>query len=364
MAAHRSAGHLDLGGGAVSAALEGLTFDRMQAALEDLGVGAAHASRVFRAIHREGVPPERLEALGRARRARVAEAPRVSVELLARQPSADGTEKVVLRLADGARVESVLIPMWKGRYSVCVSSQVGCAMGCTFCATGTLGFSRNLSTAEILAQVHAARDRARELGGSVAHVVFMGMGEPLANYEAVRDALRILRDPHGLCLAARKLTVSTVGVIPKMRAFSRDFAGRVQLALSLHAGTDETRRQIIPLAERYPLAELRDTLLAHPLPGTRAPMLEYVVLPGLNDSEAELEALAAWMQGLRALVNLIPFNPFGGAPFRSPTEGEVTRVSKRLRALGVPSSIRWPKGRESASACGQLALTVLPPEHP
>ncbi len=339
--------------------LLGLPMPALATLLDELGVGARHAGRVFGGLHRRLQPIEDIADLGWRHAARLrAEATVAQVVVEATHPSSDGTEKLVFRLADGARVEGVLIPMKGDRLALCVSSQVGCAMACTFCATGTLGLERGLRAGEIVAQVHAARRRVAEAGRRVTHVVFMGMGEPLHHYEATRDALRVLRDPHGPCFKGRHLTVSTVGVVPKMRAFARDFEGRVQLALSLHAGTDATRRRIIPLAATYDLATLRQACLDHPLPGTRALMIEYVVLPGQNDGRAELEALAEWTRGLRCLVNLIPFNPFTGAPFRAPDEREVRRVAERLHALRVPHSVRWPKGGPVAGACGQLALVT------
>ncbi len=336
--------------------LRGLHFDALGEALDALGVGAVHAPAIYRALHRELRPVEAVTTLGWRNQARleghVGEVPRV----VRVEPGA-GVEKLVFELADGAAVEAVLIPTRPGRVTVCVSSQVGCGMGCTFCATATMGLMRNLTAAEILGQVHVAMGRVLETGARVTHVVFMGMGEPLNNYVATRDAVRVLTDPRGCALATRHVTVSTVGLIPAMRRFADDFAGKVQLALSLHAGTDETRRQIIPLAEKYDLEMLRTACLEHPLPHSRHLMVEYVVLPGVNDGASELEALAAWTRGIKCLVNLIPFNPFAGGQFRPPTVAEVERVASRLKTLRVNASIRWPRGGRVAAACGQLALT-------
>lgn len=336
--------------------LLGLPLEALGTLLDRVGVGRKHAGRVFRGLHRLGLPLEGIPDLGRHAAVIAAHARVGGVVIEAAHTSPDGTEKLVFSLADGARVEGVLIPMHADRVTLCVSSQVGCAMACAFCATGTLGLSRGLSAGEIVAQVHAARARVEGRGGALRNIVFMGMGEPLHHYPATRDAVRILRDDRGPCFKARHITVSTVGVVPKMRAFARDFGGRVQLALSLHAGTDETRRRIIPLAARYDLAALRQACLDHPLPGTRRLMIEYVVLPGVNDSPDEIAALAAWTRGIACLVNLIPFNPFPGAPFRAPTAAEVGRVAEALAGLKVPHSVRWPRGRTVAGACGQLAL--------
>lgn len=333
--------------------LLGLPQPALGRLLDRIGVGAKHAGRVFRGVHALRLPLGEIPDLGR-HAAVIADATRMgTADIVADHQSEDGTRRLVFGLHDGARVEGVLIPMRADRATLCVSSQVGCAMACTFCATGTMGLTRGLDAGEIIAQVHAARavsDRP------VRNIVFMGMGEPLHHYAATRDAVRILLDTRGLSYKARHVTVSTVGVVPKMRAFSADFGGRVQLALSLHAGTDETRRRIIPLAETHDLASVRRACLDHPLPGSRRLMIEYVVLPGVNDTPTELAGLAAWLEGIDGLVNLIPFNPFKGAPFRAPTVDEVNAAATALNRLGVPHTVRWPKGRGVDGACGQLAL--------
>ena len=342
-------------------ALLGLTRPALAALLDGIGVGARHAGRVFGGLHRHRLPLDQIADLGRHARTIAAATRPTTLRVDAVHTSDDDTEKLVFALADGARVEGVLIPMKPGRVTLCVSSQVGCAMACTFCATGTLGLTRGLGADEIIAQVHAAQDRAAATGQALGHIVFMGMGEPLHHYPATRDAVRILRDEYGPCFKARHITVSTVGVVPKMRTFARDFGGRVQLALSLHAGTDATRRRIIPLAERYDMASLRQACLDHPLPGTRRLMIEYVVLPGVNDSVDEITALAQWTRGIDCIVNLIPFNPFPGATFRAPSADEVRAVAAALQHAKVPYSVRWPRGDTVAGACGQLALTEVGP---
>jgi 23S rRNA (adenine2503-C2)-methyltransferase len=215
-----------------------------------------------------------------------------------------------------------------------------------------------MTVGEVVAQVHEARRFVRGLAGGreLSHLVFMGMGEPLHSYERTHDALRVLMDPHGQPISSKKITVSTVGLVPAMRRFSRDFEGRVQLALSLHAGSDETRAQIIPTARKWSLSALKEALLEHPLPNNRVLMIEYVVLPGVNDSDSELDGVADFTRGLRALVNLIPFNPFPQAHFRSPSPEEVRSVERRLKARGVPCSVRVTRGQEKSGACGQLAI--------
>lgn len=258
--------------------------------------------------------------------------------------------------SSGKRVESVLIPMRDDRQTLCLSTQVGCAMACRFCATGTLGLTRSLTAGEIVAQVHAARRLVAAESRQLRNLVYMGMGEPLHAYDATIASVRVLSDDHGVNFGGQHITVSTVGLVQRIRQFGAEFGGRVQLALSLHAGTDAVRQRIIPTASRVSMAQLREACLAHPLPGKRVLMLEYAVLPGVNDTDEELAAVAAWRQGMRAVVNLIPFNPFPGAPYRSPTREEVISAYDRLQAMAVPATIRWPRGRGADGACGQLAL--------
>lgn len=347
--------------------LIGLPFEGLAERLEEWGVGRGQAKRVFRGVHVHRHRLTDINSLGRHAKTITEHSRPTVAKLIKTVQSTDGTEKLLIEMFDGAQIEAVLLPMRRERYTLCVSTQVGCAMACSFCATGSLGLRRTLTVGEVVAQVYLALDYASQSAPvsdheepmpkrSLSHLVFMGMGEPLHYYERTRDALRILLDQHGVCFSARNITVSTVGLVPAMKRFSKDFQGRVQLALSLHAGTDHTRQQIMPLAQKWPLAQLRETLLAHPLPGRRVLMLEYVVLPGINDTEEELDGVAEFQRDLRAIVNLIPFNPFKGSSFRSPTLQEVEAVDRGLKRRGVPCSIRVTRGQERAGACGQLAI--------
>lgn len=334
--------------------LLGTPFADLEDKLDAIGVGRRHAGRVFGQVHGRRGPLEETKDLGRHLAAVTEMASFAVVEICENHMASDGTERLVFRLHDGTRVEGVLLIQGAhDRITLCLSSQVGCAMACTFCATGTLGLTRQLTAGEMVGQVYAAEAHA---GRRIARLVFMGMGEPLQNYDAVRDALIVLFDHHGRPLARDGVTISTIGLLDKMRRFGEDFGGRVQLALSLHAGTDATRRRIMPIAKTVSMEELRQALLAHPLPNGLHLMIEYVVLPGINDSEEELEALATWMEGINGLVNLIPFNPFAGTAFRSPTEDEVEAVRVSLKRRGVLAKVRWPKGRDAHGACGQLML--------
>lgn len=342
--------------------LLGLTFEKLSTYLDEWGVGATHAGRVFRGLHVKRHPLSEVPSLGRHAEVIMRHGQITQVDVIETVCAPDGTEKLLLELSDGAKVEAVLLPMRRERYTLCVSTQVGCAMSCAFCATGSLGLTRSLSAGEIIAQVYraieyvSARNQVNKDHKTLSHLVFMGMGEPLHFYDRTRDALRVLLDQRGVSFSARQVTVSTVGLVQAMRRFSSDFQGRVQLALSLHAGTDETRIKIIPSARKWPLEDLKQALLAHPLPGRRVLMLEYVVLPEVNDHDEELDGVARFCEGLRALVNLIPFNPFPNSPFRAPTSSEVLRVDQGLKARGVPCSIRVTRGQEKSGACGQLAI--------
>ena len=340
----------------MSVDLLGLPYPEMETFLDRIGVGAKHASRVYRGMHRNMLPLSEIPFLGRHAGVIAAHSHTTKVVLSAVHRSPDGTRRLVVDLEDGAQVESVLIPMRNDRQTLCLSTQVGCAMACRFCATGTLGLTRSLTAGEIVAQVHAARRLAAGENRQLRNLVYMGMGEPLHAYDATIDSVRVLSDDHGVNFGSQHITVSTVGLVQRIKQFGEQFGGRVMLALSLHAGTDAVRQRIIPTAVRVSMADLRQACLAHPLPGKRVLMLEYAVLPGVNDTDEELAAVAAWQKGMRAVVNLIPFNPFPGAPYRSPTRAEVISAYDRLQAMRVPATIRWPRRRGANGACGQLAL--------
>jgi 23S rRNA (adenine2503-C2)-methyltransferase len=262
------------------------------------------------------------------------------------EASADGTKKYLFRLADGSAVESVLIPD-EGRNTLCISSQVGCAMGCSFCLTGTFGLSRNLTTAEIVNQVCAVkRDEP------VRNIVFMGMGEPLANLAAVIPAVKILTDPDGFQFSNRKVTVSTSGLVPQMAELGK--AVTVNLALSLNATTDEVRSQIMPVNRKYPLKELLAACKAFPLPSRRWITVEYVMIRDLNDTLDDAKRLVRLISNFPSKVNLIPFNEHEGAGFRSPTQESIDRFHKYLLDKNVTVITRSSRGSDISAACGQL----------
>jgi 23S rRNA (adenine2503-C2)-methyltransferase len=335
----------------------GLTRTELAEHLVRQGIPGGHALRLFGHLHRRLEAPDACTAMSPRQRERFLEttAP-THCETTEVHPTDDGTEKLVFTLRDARRVEGVIIPEGP-RSTFCVSSQVGCAMACAFCATARLGLERALTPGEVLAQIYAARVRCEAVGRPLRNVVFMGMGEPLHHYEVTRRVLDILTDPTGFCLGAPRLTVSTVGLAPRIAQLGRDFEGRIQLAVSLNAGTEATRRALMPITERHGLADLRAAIAAYPYPRNRYVLIEYVLLGGLTDTPAELQALAGFVRGLPAMVNLIPWNPFEGAPadLHPPAPEAIDAAFAALRAMGVPVKVRLPRGRRAVAACGQLA---------
>ena len=273
-----------------------------------------------------------------------------------RQVAADGTEKFLFALDDGWQVESVLIPE-ENRLTACISTQVGCPLDCTFCLTGAMGFSRNLRAWEIVGQVMALRPAAalRRL----SNIVFMGMGEPLANAQQTFRALEILLCPDGLAFPPRRITVSTVGLVPEMAALGAAGFG-VNLAVSLSAPTDALRDRLMPINRRYPLAELVRACRAYPLKPRQRITFEYVMLDGVNDSPELARALVRLVAGLHCKVNLIPLNPASELPFRPSPRRRIEVFRRVLKAAGVLATIRESRGQDIFAACGMLSLRDAP----
>jgi 23S rRNA (adenine2503-C2)-methyltransferase len=264
--------------------------------------------------------------------------------------SSDGTRKLLVRLGDGERVETVIIPAAE-RTTLCISSQAGCAMGCAFCATARMGLHRNLTTAEILSQILAAR---RELvpGEQLSNYVFMGMGEPLANYPRLIRTLTIMTAPWGMAISPRRITVSTVGLVPMIERLLADVP--VNLAVSLHATSDTLRDRLAPINRRYPLAELLDACGRVPLKRRNRITFEYVMLAGVNDFAADARRLVKLLGPLRAKVNLIVFNPFPGSELRASPREAVEAFQAILRQGNLTATIRESRGSDIQAACGQL----------
>jgi 23S rRNA (adenine2503-C2)-methyltransferase len=295
-------------------------------------------------------------------------------EIAAEQVSADGTRKWLLRMAPaypgdkGAEIEWVYIPE-SDRGTLCVSSQVGCTLNCSFCHTGTMPLVRNLNAAEIVGQVLVARDRLGDFPGGIApadgltpkgegvravsNIVFMGMGEPLYNFDAVRDAIAILADGDGLSISKRRITVSTSGVVPEMARLGHECG--TMLAVSLHATSDGLRDRLVPLNRKYPLQALIKACRDYPgASNARRITFEYVMLKGVNDSAADARALVRLLKGLPAKINLIPFNPWPGSTFECSDWATIERFSEIVFNAGYASPVRTPRGRDILAACGQL----------
>jgi 23S rRNA (adenine2503-C2)-methyltransferase len=268
--------------------------------------------------------------------------------------SRDGTAKLLFRLDGGAAVETVIIPDGT-RTTVCLSSQAGCAMGCRFCATARLGLLRSLSAAEIVGQLLAVRRRLGETR-PVTNVVFMGMGEPLANFDAVVEAIEVLGADWGFGLSARRITVSTVGLLPQLQRLVAETQAGV--AVSLTATTDALRDQLMPVNRRYPVEQVMETCRQLPIAQRRRLTFEYVLLAGVNDSVDDARRLVRLLHGIRAKINLIPFNPFPGAEYRPPPTTQVRRFQEVLLAARISATVRKTRGRDVQAACGQLAATA------
>jgi 23S rRNA (adenine2503-C2)-methyltransferase len=274
--------------------------------------------------------------------------------LIAHQQSADGTRKWLLRVAEHQEVETVHIPE-ADRGALCISTQVGCSLTCSFCHTGTMPLVANLRAEQILGQILVARDQLGEWptpqgARLLSHIVVMGMGEPLLNYEATVKALRIAMDPDGLAFPARKITLSTSGVVPRIEILGRELG--VGLAVSLHAVRDELRDELVPINRRWPIAQLLDACRAYPAADRIT--FEYVMLDGVNDSDADARELVRLIRGIPAKVNLIPFNPWPGAHYRCSPPARIRAFAAIVARAGYASPVRTPRGRDILAACGQL----------
>ena len=283
-------------------------------------------------------------------------------EIVTEQISKDGTRKWLIRFAPGIEVETVFIPE-EDRGTLCVSSQVGCTLNCRFCHTGTQALVRNLTTAEIVAQVLIARDSLKEWptpqdGRKLTNIVFMGMGEPLYNFETVRDAIEIIADGEGLSISKRRITVSTAGVVPMIERLGEESGA--MLAISLHAVRDELRDKLVPLNKKYPLTELMEACRNFPgVSNARRITFEYVMLKGVNDSLADAKKLVKLISGIPAKINLIPFNPWPGAPYECAEWEQIEAFAEIVNKAGYASPIRTPRGRDILAACGQLESESL-----
>jgi len=353
--------------------LRSLTPAALAARVKAAGEPSFRAEQVFRWLHEHAVtswdamtnvPPRLRERLGEAGQGILN-----PLQLDTEQVSVDGTRKMRFRTEDGRSIESVLIPEertaeereelgagGRDKLTLCVSSQVGCALDCGFCATATLGFGRNLTAGEIVQQVYIAAARA---GRRPTNLVFMGMGEPMHNFEQVTKAFALLIHPWGAAFSPRRITVSTAGVVPKIGELGK-LTPAPNLAISLNATTDEVRDRIMPINRKWPIAELLQAARAFPLAHGRKVTFEYVLLAGVNDSDADAQRLPRLLKGMPSMVNLIPWNPFQGPQFQRPSAERIRSFQELLRRHDVQTFIRTPRGDDIDAACGQLAARATP----
>jgi 23S rRNA (adenine2503-C2)-methyltransferase len=346
-------------------------------------------SQLWRWIHQRGVRSfDEMTDLSKDLRDRLSQLAYIGgLKLIGVYPSNDGTRKLVLETHDKHRVESVLIPSrtlglfheeepedadidignteapsedkthtGRRRLTVCFSTQVGCAMDCGFCYTASLGLARNLTAAEITDQLHHAK-RVLE-GDEITNLVAMGMGEPLANLNQLLTALEALHAPDGLAFGARRITISTVGLVPQMRRLGE--SSKVNLAVSLTATTDELRDELMPINRKFPLAELLKACREYPLPRGRRITFEYVLLAGVNDSLQDAERLAKILKGIPSKINLLPFNEHEKSPYKRPADDVVERFRQAMLRFGYATSVRTSRGRDVTAACGQLGHNAQP----
>jgi 23S rRNA (adenine2503-C2)-methyltransferase len=335
--------------------LANLDRPALETALADRGHQRFRAGQILRWIYRRGVTDAAaMTDLSRELRATLtSDFSLTTPALVARERSIDGTEKFLLRLADGRQVESVFIPDTPSM-TFCISTQVGCAMACAFCLTGKMGLVRNLTAGEIAGQVRVLAG-ALDMRDKAFNIVLMGMGEPLHNYDETMRALRILNDEHGFALPPRRVTLSTVGLLPALERLAQEPL-MPNLAISLHAPTDVLRAELVPLNRKYGVQEIIDACRRFPLARRRRITFEYVLLAGVNDSPDAARALAKLLSGVKSKVNLIPLNAAPGIPFERPSDMAIDRFAQILAERGLVVSVRKSRGRDIRAACGQLIV--------
>jgi 23S rRNA (adenine2503-C2)-methyltransferase len=338
--------------------LVGLLPAEMEALVTELGASRYRGRQLATWIYRKGVVDlERMTDLPREFRSALAERATIELPDVDRViPSQDGSQKLVFRLEDERRVSAVLMPD-NDRLTLCLSTQVGCGFDCAFCLTGRMGLERNLTAAEIVGQLMVA-NRLSDDGRRVTHLVFMGMGEPLANYSALVRSVRILTDARlGIGYSPRRITVSTVGLVSGIERLAREDL-KVNLAISLHAASDEIRSRLMPVNRSWNLAALMDAVKRYPLAPRQRVFFEYVLLEGMNDTDEDARRLGRLLRGVRAKVNLIPFNDWDGAPFHRPPLARILAFQSILLEKGITTTVRWSKGEDIGAACGQLREAI------
>jgi 23S rRNA (adenine2503-C2)-methyltransferase len=335
--------------------LANLDREALEAALEQRGHKRFHARQIFGWIYKRGVTDlAAMTDLSRELRTALAqEFTLTTPSIAAHETSADGTEKFLLRLADGRQLESVFIPDTPSM-TFCISTQVGCAMACAFCLTGKMGLVRNLTAGEIAGQVRVLSG-ALDMRDKKFNIVLMGMGEPLHNYDETMRALRMLNDEHGFAMSPRRVTLSTVGLLPALERLAREPL-MPNLAISLHAPTDLLRGELVPLNKKYGVADIIAACKRFPVTKRSRITFEYVLLAGVNDSEDDARKLAKLLSGVKSKVNLIPLNAAPGIPFERPSDAVIDRFARLLADRGLIVSVRKSRGRDIRAACGQLLV--------
>jgi 23S rRNA (adenine2503-C2)-methyltransferase len=330
-----------------------LELEGLEAQLDAIGVPRFHGRQIFQWVYRRGVTDfNAMTDLGRELRTRLAQDFSLTTPTVAkREQSSDGTVKFLLQLPDGQFIESVFIPDTPSQ-TFCLSTQVGCAMKCAFCLTARMGIVRNLTAGEIVGQVRVLLRELNMLGHRF-NIVLMGMGEPLHNYDATMKALRILADEHGMAVSPRRVTLSTVGVLPALERLATE-PFMPNLAISLHATTEDQRDMLVPINRKYGLKELLDACRRFPLKRRSRITFEYVLLNGVNDTPEDARRLVKLLNGIKAKVNLLPLNEAAGIPFTRPSDERVNQFAQILADHYVTVSVRRSRGRDIRAACGQL----------
>ncbi len=332
------------------------TLDEMEEFISSSGKEKYRARQIMKWLHQSGcVSFDEMTTLSRDFREKLPSICRIQrPEIIKILTSQDGTKKALLRLEDGLCIESVLIP-GKSHWTICLSTQAGCSMGCEFCLTARQGFTRNLTPAEIVGQLIALKHETPE-GETINNIVMMGMGEPLANYENTLKTINILTCDFGLGISNRKITVSTCGLAPQIAQLGKDIC--INLAVSLNASDDETRTRLMPVNKKYPLQILLDACKQYPMPGRRLLTFEYILIDGVNSSAKDARKLAVLLNGLRCKLNLIVFNEHPGSQFKSPPVKDVEEFQQILLDRHFTTMLRKSKGSDILAACGQLSGSV------
>ncbi|HSD95104.1 MAG TPA: 23S rRNA (adenine(2503)-C(2))-methyltransferase RlmN [Syntrophales bacterium] len=333
--------------------LKDMTLEEIEAFVASLGKERFRARQIMKWIYQQGASSfAEMTNLSKEFRADMEKRARISnLEMVREETAADGTKKLLFRLEDGLFIESVLIP-GASHWTLCLSTQAGCKMGCAFCFTAKSGFTRNLRPSEIVDQIVQARFRTGE-GPGINNLVLMGMGEPLDNYDNVLKAIAIINSDYGLALSARKITLSTCGLAPAIERLGQDSA--VNLAVSLNAPDDRRRNELMPINRKYPIEAIIKACKSYPMPRRRRITFEYILIAGVNDSPADAKLLVRTFGNLRCKFNLILFNEFPGSPFKAPTAKAVEAFQKVLVDHHFTAVVRQSRGKDILAACGQLS---------